>query len=214
MVKILVVIPCLEYPEKTIQSINNQTIKCDYILATNNSYPNKTKGERVSIAINESLSNHKLKDYDWLLKIDSDTTIPQNFIEENIKFNYELMGTGRALLLNIHSFYIYCNGIFYPTVSDDEYIIHEFEIETTNIYKRKWVIPPDSIHEEPKISVKTKYLIGIQNGRMNRLMNIKQLIKHPIYIIGEIIGFLFYQKLPYVEKKKIKKYFNKWGFLT
>jgi hypothetical protein len=196
MIRVLVLIPCLDYPIRTIESIEAQTVRCDYLLATDKTNPSKTKGERVSIALNKVLATIDLRHYDWLLKIDSDTTIPKNFIEDNIKCNYDLMGTGRALLIKVGPFIKYCNGVFVPTVSDDEYIIYIFSSASNNIYKRRWFIPPDSIHIEPKIDFKTRYLIGVQNGRLIKLMNPRGIVAHPIYIIGWIMGLIFYPKLP------------------
>lgn len=62
-------------------------------------------GKRVVAAINYALSKVHLKEFDYLLRVDADTILPDRFIEENLKVDADCVGkAGYAMLLKVDCF--------------------------------------------------------------------------------------------------------------
>jgi hypothetical protein len=106
--KILAVIPTLsDDPADTIKSLLKQTVKVSKILVAVGSWklfqklisdgmgtaeyfyvkPNfkEPLGKRIAVALNYLLSQVRIEEFEYLLRVDADTILPNRFIEENLK---------------------------------------------------------------------------------------------------------------------------------
>ena len=120
---ILCVIPALlsELKQETIVSLNNQTVPINYIvvLAKRNNSVNLPM--RISNVLNDGLQWVRLECFDYLLRLDADTILPNDFVEKHIALNVDVVGgEGYAQLIKVKFFVdkMKCSFNFY---SDDTY---------------------------------------------------------------------------------------------
>lgn len=188
--RILVVIPCLNYPKETIDSINSQTVKCKNIILADKRFDMKMpKSLRVSKAINYALRDIDLNDYDFLIKIDSDTTLDNSFIENNIKYNYGLIGGGRCLIINVPLFIEISGGRFVECYADDTALFAQFKRSYNyDVLPWKWIYPTDNNLHKSNNTLKELFLIGYDTGRMRVMINKKFIVTKPIEFLGWVIG--------------------------
>jgi len=105
--KIICIIPALpsELKIDTIQSILNQTTPVTHtVLLTEKINDNIPFPAKISKVINSFLENIKLEKYDYMLRVDADTILPPNFIEENLKKDYDALGYGYAQIIKVPPF--------------------------------------------------------------------------------------------------------------
>ncbi|MCQ5363292.1 MAG: glycosyltransferase family 2 protein [Candidatus Methanomethylicia archaeon] len=159
MSKILAIIPVLsKYPKETIESLLSQTIKPSKIVVAAGSQsvckdcsvhgvecyfiePDLTKHVeiRVAKAINFALQFTNVNDYDYILKVDDDVSLPPNFIELSLKLDADCVGgSGCAQMFKISTFMALFKGRFPEVVSDDTYC--EFMIIACGKKYAKWPI--------------------------------------------------------------------------
>lgn len=122
--RIVCVIPALpsEVKMATLKSIFNQTVPVHYvILLTKKADSRLLFPAKISSILNDMLEDIKLKNYDYLLRVDTDTVLPENFVEENLKMGLDVLGWGCAQLVKIEPFLKIMNGKFHPD-HDDGYI--------------------------------------------------------------------------------------------
>jgi len=140
--KILCVVPCLpeDFNPKTLFSILTQTVPVDMIVFLPKRVQGKTIGEKLSKVLNEGLSHIKLEDFDYILRVDCDTVLPSNFIEENLKNKPDLCGNaGHAMLIKVEAFKKAMNCRFHP-LNDDSYTTYKFMQLGYNV--QKWKVKP------------------------------------------------------------------------
>lgn len=141
--KILCVIPtrCQDLTFETLRSILNQTIIVDAIIIFPNSdTPGETVGQKVSWVLNTRLPYIKIEAFDYILRVDADTVLPANFIEENLKGEPDICGqSGCAMLIKTSTFLRVMNGKFHP-LSDDSYTFYKFMKEGCSF--QKWRVKP------------------------------------------------------------------------
>ena len=106
-------------------SVLNQTVKpAVYSLllerGVGDSLPN-----RISNVLNRFFGTVDLEQYDYLLRVDSDTVLPPNFLEENLQQNADVVGYGHAHIIKISAFKEVMNCRF-NSVSDDTYLNFKF----------------------------------------------------------------------------------------
>jgi hypothetical protein len=127
--KILCVIPCL--PEdlngKCVECVKNQTIPVSKLLVLSGRGSGVTLQERVSSVLNEALGQVDLNDYDYLLRVDSDTLLPETFLEDNLGLA-DVVGDGFAHLIRVLPFLAVMGGRF-NLVSDDSYLNYKFMMQ-------------------------------------------------------------------------------------
>ncbi|MCD6241922.1 hypothetical protein J7K27_10525 [Candidatus Bathyarchaeota archaeon] len=144
--KILCVVPCLpeDFNPKMLFSILNQTVPVDMIVLLPKKVEGRTIAEKVSKVLNEALSHIKIEDFDYILRVDCDTVIPPNFIEENLKGEPDLCGqSGHAMLIKVEAFKKAMNLRLHPQ-SDDGYLTKKFMMLGLNV--QKWKVKP--IHKK------------------------------------------------------------------
>ncbi len=162
--KILAVIPTLaDDPSDTIKSLMEQTVKVSKILVAVGSWrlyqklisngigiaeyfyvkPNFKDpiGKRVAVALNYLLSKVCLEEYDYLLRVDADTILPNRFIEENLKADADYVGkAGYAMLLKMDCFIKFFNGRFVEVGAEDSYI--GLKLLSQGCSVKPWILPP------------------------------------------------------------------------
>jgi len=160
---IIALIPTLrDNPSRTIESILNQTVKVLKIIVITGSKeryscssfkgsgiveviynkPNMDYplGKRIAIALNVALCQVNLKEYDYILRVDADTLIPNRFIELNLKANADYVGkAGYAMLLKASTFLEVFNGRFAEVGAEDSYI--GLKLLKKGYCVIKWVCP-------------------------------------------------------------------------
>jgi hypothetical protein len=123
--KVICLIPSLpsEVRMETLTSIFNQTVPVVHtILLTERVKDSLSFPAKISLVLNNMLENLKLENYDYLLRVDADTILPPNFIEENIKSCCAVIGYGPAQLIEVKAFLKFMKGRMYPD-HDDGYPI-------------------------------------------------------------------------------------------
>lgn len=135
--RILCVVPSLPEDLKfsAIKSILNQTHDVEMLVIFPKRAHGVTVSEKVSAILNEGLSHIKLENFDYILRVDGDTVLPPNFLEENLKDMPDLCGgSGYAMLINTSTFQRVMNSRFHPK-SDDSYTSYKFMKENCRITK-------------------------------------------------------------------------------
>ncbi|MEM2130055.1 MAG: glycosyltransferase family A protein [Candidatus Bathyarchaeia archaeon] len=162
--KILAVIPTLsDDPSDTIKSLMKQTVKVSKILVAVGSWklyqkliPNgsgvaeyfyvkpdlkEPVGKRVAVALNYLLSKVRLEEFEYLLRVDADTVLPNRFIEENLKADADYVGeAGYAMLLKMNCFIKFFNGRFFEVGAEDSYVALKLLKEGSIV--KSWILPP------------------------------------------------------------------------
>ncbi|MGC8998954.1 MAG: glycosyltransferase [Candidatus Bathyarchaeia archaeon] len=162
--KILAVIPTLDDdPSDTIKSLTRQTVKVSKILVAVGSWRLYQKlisngidvaeyfyvkpdfkdpvGRRIAVALNCLLSKVCLEEYDYLLRVDADTILPNRFIEENLNADADYVGkAGYAMLLRMDCFIKFFGGRFVEVGAEDSYI--GLKLLSQGCSVKSWILPP------------------------------------------------------------------------
>jgi hypothetical protein len=135
--RILAVIPSLpkDLNPHCVPSVLAQTYPVKMLVILPEKISGGTLPERVSLVLNNGLSHINLVDFDYVLRIDGDTVLPTNFLEECLRQEPDLWGDwGYAMLIKTKTFLKLMDGKFHPE-SDDSYIIHKFIAENCKVVK-------------------------------------------------------------------------------
>jgi hypothetical protein len=137
--RVLCVVPSL--PEnlktETIRSILNQTYPIEMLVFLPKKVNEPRIIARVTKVLNDGLSHLRLENFDYLLRIDGDTVIPRNFLEENIREQADCCGrTGNAMLIKVSTFLRLMGGRLNP-LSDDAYLGLKFMAEGASVISWK-----------------------------------------------------------------------------
>jgi len=232
--RVLAIIPAYKsYPFETIESLKNQTVENDIIVTASpkmrddmtyyislgvdvifdNSKISEPKGIRVVKALNNALDmvGTSLKDYDYILKIDSDMILQSNFLEYNIARNKDLMGMGRCLLIKVSKFIEVTDGRFYEKCScDDTYLFAQFQAANADMIKWNWYYAPyEPIKHIAKCTQRELFITGFDAGRIGIRLSIKNIWIKPVQFIGYILGILYPFKFPvYYKLRKVRRLKN------
>jgi len=202
--KILCVMPCLpeDFNYKSLISILRQTVPVDMIVLLPRRVQGRTIGEKVSKVLNEGLNSIKLEDFDYILRVDCETVLPPNFIEENLKGEPDLCGeSGHAMLLKVKSFKKAMNCRFHPR-SDDSYTMRKFGMLGLKV--DKWHVRP--IHKRRIHSIKEQFMRGILRYRIGYTpIHILLMCRHDIRRIFGVFGY-FYALLKRMPKFDVANY--------
>ena len=147
--RILCMVPSLpkDLNAQCVSSILAQTVPIEMLVILSKKVEAGTLAERVSFILNEALSHIRIEDFDYILRVDGDTVLPTDFLEECLKEEPDLYGDwGYAMLIKAQPFLKLMNGKFHPE-SDDSYIIHKFIAEKQKVFHRQ--IKPVQIRKRP-----------------------------------------------------------------
>jgi len=207
-----------EKPFLPIYSLSNQTLKVDKIVIVA-AYPSacmekfdilcKTEcvviapnemlsiGERVGVSLTLAFKKFDISKYDYMLKLDSDISFDEKFIEENIKGHYDLMGRGAGMIIKTDEF-LKIFGHQWPISSiDDVYIVEAFRVKGCKLLAWKW-IHPAKLLKEPNYSFKRVFRIGME------------IYKLGIPFIDEIFILIYW----FLKKRKIMFIAHPFGYIT
>jgi hypothetical protein len=109
---------------KCVEAVKNQTVPVSKLLILSKRGSGATLQERVSSVLNEALSQFDLSKFDYVLRVDSDTLLPANFLEANLGLA-DAVGDGFAHLIRVSPFLAVMGGKF-NLVSDDSYLNYKF----------------------------------------------------------------------------------------
>ena len=140
--RVLCVLPCLpeDFRGECLNAVLNQTLLPDLILVLPKKGEGKTLPERISWVLNQALSHVRLEDFDYIVRVDADTVLPPNYIEENLKDKPDLCGkAGYGLIVKVKPFLKLLNGRFHPK-SDDSYIRYKFRMKGLKV--TDWKVKP------------------------------------------------------------------------
>jgi hypothetical protein len=106
--------------------------------------PSKSKkpsvSEKVSDVLNEGFSHIHLEDFDYILRVDGDTVLPNAFLAENLIGEPDICGqAGYALLFRVKPFVDLLDGKLNPE-SDDSHILARFF--SAGLKVTKWNVEP------------------------------------------------------------------------
>ena len=139
--KILCVVPSKpeDLKAETVRSVLDQTFPVEMLVLLPKKSKKQTTSDRVVEVLNDGLSRIRLEDFDYLLRLDGDTTLPSNFLEENLRECADLCGkSGCAMLIKVSTFMRLMNGRF-SVLSDDTYLGLKFLSGGATV--KDWKIP-------------------------------------------------------------------------
>jgi hypothetical protein len=156
--RVLGVVPALpdDLLLETLRSIQLQTVPVNHVLVLSKRGNGGTFPSRMSEVLNDGLSHVKLADFDYLLRVDGDTFIPLNFLEENLKQNVDVVGYGHAHLIRVAAFLKWMNGKF-AAHADDTYL--NFKIQSEGGKWAYWNVKPMMTRGAGKRHVSTRYFV-------------------------------------------------------
>lgn len=98
-------------------------------------------GKRVAVALNYLLSKVRLEEFEYLLRVDADTVLPNSFIEENLKADADYVGkAGYAMLLKMDCFIKFFGGRFVEVGAEDSYIGLKLLSQGRSV--KSWILSP------------------------------------------------------------------------
>ena len=187
--RILALIPTLnEDPVKTVESILKQSVEISKIIVIvggkelykklmSNSLERteyiyvkpdfrQSLGKRVGAAINTALAKWDFKEYDYILKVDSEVTLPRDFVEKNIQEAPDFVGSGGfAMLFKISSFLKVLGGRYPEVMADDTYLALDFLYKGCTV--QRWRRAPDvAVREKGHHSYRHHFNAGAEHYRL------------------------------------------------
>lgn len=187
--RILALIPTLnEDPIKTVESILKQSVEVSKIIViigekglykklvsnrlerTEYVYVKpdfrQPLGKRVGAAINIALVKGNFKEYDYILKVDSEITLPRDFVEENLQEAPDFIGSGGFAMLFKTSVFLKALGGRYPEVmADDVYLALYFLYKGYTV--KRWRRAPNiTVRKKGHHSYRHHFNAGIELYRL------------------------------------------------
>jgi len=87
----------------------------------------QSSGARIGHTINAALAGVKLQDYDYILRVDADVTLPRSFLATNLKVKADMVGRfGFAVILKTFSFIKLLKGSWPELFGEDTYVVHTY----------------------------------------------------------------------------------------
>jgi len=99
-----------EYSCVTVESLKRQTLKPEIHVEIGYPIPKMSVCKLVLYYFNKVLKEYDLSSFDYILKSDEDVIYPRNFLEENTKLGYDVMGSNACMLLKADTFMNVMNG--------------------------------------------------------------------------------------------------------
>ena len=159
----------------------------------------KTKGRRVSEALNDFLAHVKVSDYDWLIKIDEDVAFDRDFIKTNIeeadRRDVKMFGRGSALFMEVASFMEATGGRLTPTSNDDRYLLCQFEVCGFSTIQWAWFYPP-TVMRRMSMTPKEQWWSGFDTARMGKVFWWRYAYMYPLHLLGWFAGLVYPFKFP------------------
>ena len=153
-------------------------------------------GERVGKALTIAFRLYLTKDYDYILKLDSDVYFDETFVEENIGTEYDLMGRGAAMIIKVKNFIEVFNHEWPVSPIDDVIVTEVLRVRGYKVLPWQWIKLPRLI-KEPKYDILRALRIGYESYRIGfpilsetLLLYDRILRRRELTFVGHIIGYL------------------------
>jgi hypothetical protein len=144
--KTIIIVSGVHFKESIISEMKGVDIR----LITDQPNKRLCLGKRVARALNRGLELINLDDYDYILKADMDIIFPLDFIKSNLSANYELMGKGASMLIDVPTFQRLMNGRFFESCADDEYLHRIFVMNNAKVLAWSSICEPHIKREKSK----------------------------------------------------------------
>jgi len=210
--RILCVVVSLGGHDNTVDSIKNQTCPISKLVIADKPFPQfRYVGERVGMAMRDALSKIRLDDFTHILRVDDDTILPKNFVEESLKLNADLVGCGGFAQLLKTSAFKDLFGNIYPVDFAEDTVLSQAVIRSPKHVYSKYVVNP--IIPPPK-----KYPISsyIANGEARYRIGIPFLLtclSFRDHRSSNLVGFKSILIIMGYLRAKIRKY-EQYPFVT
>jgi MoaA/NifB/PqqE/SkfB family radical SAM enzyme len=116
-----------EVTKETLLSIRTQTLPVTKLVMVTERSTKPTLPERISEVINHALEKEDLRKYKYVLRVDADSVLPNNFLEANLAMEPDIMGFGNSQIIKVETFLKVMGGRLHPK-QDDTYIRHKFAV--------------------------------------------------------------------------------------
>lgn len=185
----IIVTPKNEDAQATVRSIQKQTVHSDIYCVIGVPSKNKLAGQIVGETINDYFCYIDLKEYDWIFKSDDDILYPKDFLEANLKTDYDVLGRDLAMLVKVEPFLKFMDGKWnetdmYGSVLDWTFLINNCKVNND------WVKMP-LYYELPHVTPKRTWNYGKLNYQYGFpfLAHVEGTLKvgfysNPIWLIG------------------------------
>lgn len=143
-VRVCVLVPALpsEVRGGMLRSIALQTVEPDCIILLTKKVKDKLPfPAKMSVVLNEMLGRLRLECFDYLLRVDADTVLPSNFIEENLKGGFDALGEGYAQFIRVSKFISVMGGRFHSE-HDDGYVLVKFAQLGLKVSHTSYLVAP------------------------------------------------------------------------
>jgi len=219
--RIICLIPALpsEVKLSTLKSIFEQTVPIDYTILLSKKVKEKLRFPvKISLVLNEMLKDIKLENFDYLLRVDTDTVLPPNFIEENLKLDLDALGWGCAELIKIPPFLKIMGGLFHPE-HDDGYVHVKFRQLGLTSSQEGYAVKPLCVREPGKHHGSSWYFSqGVLDyqygwdpaGMLYNAFVVFGLVYAPFVIYGYVYGIVHRIKRFDVAALNMQHYFRKY----
>ena len=162
----------------TIQSVMNQSIPVEMLVLFTRKSKMPTLIERIVDSENNGLQHANLEEFDYMFKLDADTILGKDFLENNLFDNPDAVGPGPALLVKVSEFIELMGGKFRHI--DDCYVMDKFRMEGKNYHR--WTEEPKHTghHISSGQPLDVPYLVGL--GQMYyRLGHMPMQVFHSVF---------------------------------
>lgn len=204
---IVCIIPTLpgDLHKGVLEAVMKQTVKVETIVLFLKQSAKPTILERISENLNEGLKNIKLEAYDYILRVDSDSIIPPNFVEENLKEQPDLCGNaGYGMLIKVKPFLKLMDGQMHPEL-DDSYIRAKFQMEKYKV--QDWKVKPNHLRKDGSLHGIPYYL---NRGKQMYKLGYEPIhvLFSPLWNVGNLFSILpyFWSILARKKKYDVAKY--------
>ncbi|PVX27759.1 MAG: hypothetical protein CW716_00610 [Candidatus Bathyarchaeum sp.] len=141
--RVLCVVVSLSDCDRTVESVKQQTCPVSKLVIANKEFPQlRYAGERAGMAMRNALTEEQLDKFSHILRVDGDTILPKNFVEESLKLKADLVGCGGyAQLLKTSTFKDLFDNM-YPVDFAEDTVLTETVIRSPHHSYSKYVVKP------------------------------------------------------------------------
>jgi hypothetical protein len=228
--KILCLVPSLGDWKATVGSVFCQTVEPSLVLVLTERVAGGVRfPAKMSLVLNNGLEGVDLSRFDYVLRVDDDTVLPRNFVEENLRGFPDVVGLGNAMLIRVSSFLRVMGGRFFVE-HDDSYVW--FKFASLGLLCQDYVVKPVLVRgagcghgvryfvERGEFMFQFGYepfhvLVKVLLDRMNLFMLVGYfralLLRYPKFDVAGYVGWLQVQRFlhPLRSLRKAKRYIKK-----
>lgn len=107
-------------------SLDCQMVPLKRVLVDGTVYGDESVGMRVARTMNHALATVNLREYDYVLRVDDDVFLPDNFLHANLLGNFDVVGFGYAQLFRVVPFLKVFGGKYPVALAEDSALLDGF----------------------------------------------------------------------------------------